>query len=65
MNTTQMIRELLDLGWTQDEIAAETGVTQGTVSNHARGEVQRPAYDFVSCLKRLLRRARRTAQAAA
>ena len=56
MNTSQKINALLESGWTQTEIEAETGVPQGTISRIASGKHTDPRASNAYAIDRLYER---------
>jgi len=61
----QMLIELSDRGFSQNEIEKETGIPQGTISRIASGEHKNPRFDNVAAIasahKRLMRRSEKKA----
>lgn len=62
MDWTKVIGELVDLGYTQPQIAKECNCGQATVSDLSRGETGNPRFSTAKALLDLLARARRSAR---
>lgn len=58
MDWTKVIGELVDLGYTQPQIAKECNCGQATVSDLARGKTENPHFNIAQALLALRERAR-------
>lgn len=54
MSPKQIVDRLIEIGWTQDQIAESIGVAQSTVHRIRIGATKTPAYQIVDRLRELV-----------
>ena len=54
MSPDKLVRALLDMGWSQEEIALYVDSNQSTISRVLRGQHQNPRYQLVQNLRELI-----------
>lgn len=51
MTPKEIVDRLIEIGWTQDEIAEHVGVAQSTIHRIRTDETKNPAYQIVDRLR--------------